>query len=111
MFLIKSVDGIKGLYLTNKAEFREGDFLWALNGERISSPTQTSVKISDGLHIEDVLGKYLNHSCDPTVRIYNGVVTAVKNICSGDELTFDYTKNEDALVVPFTCKCCGKDIG
>jgi hypothetical protein len=110
VFLIKNVDGIKGLYLDSGTSFIKGACLWTLNGSIIIEPTQTSIKVSDDVHIEDDFGQYLNHSCRSTVRIEVKRVIAVKDLSPGDELAFDYRDNEDSLVVPFTCKCCGNYI-
>ncbi len=74
----------------------------------IASPTRTSIQISEGKHVEDDIGKYINHACDPTCEIQGHKVVALRNLSAGEEATFDYSKNETYMANPFICKCCGK---
>ena len=74
----------------------------------IPSPTRTSIQISENIHAEDDIGKYINHACDPTCEIQGHSVVALRNLSAGEEVTFDYSKNETYMANPFICKCCGK---
>lgn len=50
-----------------------------------------------------------NHSCDPNVGFSNQVtLIAIKNISSGEELTWDYAFCE-SFFKPFKCKCGSKN--
>lgn len=105
---VKDKDGHKGVYAS--IDFPVGEEIFYLQGPLVSEPTRTSIKIADGKHVEDKFGGFINHNCNPSTEIRDGKVIAIKNIKRGDEITFDYTSNEDALTNPFTCLCCGKYI-
>lgn len=115
MVFIKDINdkrpGFKGLF--TEASIRRGDVILELDDRDITdNPTQTSIQIGDSLHIEDEIGKFINHSCEPNAVVdrTNLVIRAISDINSGDEITFDYTKNESNILFPFVCKCCGKYI-
>lgn len=89
--------------------FQVGEIVCDLSdGEIIPNPTRTSIQLKEGVHVEDPIGTYINHSCSPTSKIEGSWVVAVVDIASGTEVTFDYSQNEDMLASPFTCKCCGR---
>jgi hypothetical protein len=81
------------------------------NRETLSNPTRTSIEIYSNLHVEDYFGRYINHDCNPTCEIQGYKVVAIKNMSVGDEVTFNYMKNETAIASPFVCRCCGILIG
>jgi hypothetical protein len=67
-----------------------------------------SVQIAENRHIEDIgVLAYLNHSCAPNVAIdvERMVVTAIRPIAAGDELTFFYPSTEWDMAQPFQCWC------
>jgi hypothetical protein len=35
-------------------------------------------------------------------------IVAIKDIAGSDEITFDYSQNEDMMASPFVCRCCGR---
>ena len=47
----------------------------------------------------------MNHSCDPNVFLRGLDVVALRDLRSGEEVTFDYHTTEYDLVEPFTCQC------
>lgn len=53
---------------------------------------------------------YLNHSCNPNAGI-KGAVTlkALRNIKSGEEITFDYATTEDDVYWQMKCGCGSKN--
>ena len=104
----KNDNGVLGLF-TSKAHVT-GDVIFELKGDVLKRPTQTSVKIGPGKHIVDLYGIFLNHSCNPNVRIIGQRVCAVKDIFPKTELCFDYRATEGNLHSPFTCFCCGNYI-
>ena len=77
----------------------------------LREPTRTSIQLREGLHVEDEVGQYINHSFMPTCKIDGFVVRAVKDIVYGEEITFDYTLNEDFIASPFVCKPTGMRVG
>ena len=81
------------------------------NRETLSNPTRTSIKVYNNLHVEDYFGRYINHDCSPTCEIRGYNVVALRNMSAGDEVTFNYEKNETAIASPFVCRCCGNLIG
>ena len=87
-----------------------GDTIYNLTGSILPYPTRTSIQIGPSQHIEDYQGKYINHSCDPSVKVVNNKLIAVKQINNGDSITFNYNETEDTMSNPFTCHCCGKEI-
>lgn len=107
LFVVKNEEGVKGLYLED-ASFKKGEVVHTLSGPVLSEPTQTSIKVADYNHIEDPVGKFINHSCHPTTKIDGFEVIALKKLSRGDQITFNYLENEDELAVPFFCSCCGK---
>jgi hypothetical protein len=89
--------------------FRKGSIVHALSLVGASAePTRTSIEVAVGVHAEDEIGKYINHACNPTCHIQGDQVIAIQNIHPGDEITFDYTRNETCMAAPFLCDCCGK---
>ena len=79
-----------------------------LPSEVCGEPTKTSIQIDEGVHIENEVGRYVNHSCHPTCEIKDAKIVSLKNIEQGQEITFDYGKNESVMAAPFTCSCCDK---
>lgn len=88
----------------------KGEIAYQLEGKIVSEPTRTSIEIDNLYHIEDSFGMYINHSCNPSVKIYGKQLIAVKDIYPGDEITFDYNDHELIMNSPFTCHCCGRMI-
>ena len=73
-----------------------------LCGQVYTQPTQTTIEIGPGRHIEDTTcGIYMNHSFGPTCKIKNSYIVALVDIQAGDELTFNYNENETTMSVPF----------
>ena len=105
---IKEKNGMKGVYAS--INFKKGESIFTLTGPISDEQTRTSIKVGENLHIEDKFGAFINHNCDPTVKIQGRKVIAVKNIKHNDEITFDYSLNEGELVYPFVCVCCGSNI-
>ena len=88
--------------------FGLNDTVLYMNGELLSEPTRTSIQVAEEKHIEDKIGAFINHNCNPSCKIDGYRVLAAKDISSGEEITFDYSKNEKLLANPFICSCCNK---
>ena len=86
--------------------YETGNVMRKLIGNVQDSATKTSIKIGEKRHIEDDFGAYINHSCNPNAIILDGHILAIKKIFPGEEITFDYIKNEGALAAPFICNKC-----
>lgn len=96
-------------------------------GERIArfygsvqaTPTMYTLQISDHVHVTCSQGgpTYTNHSCDPnaffdmqccTDDAPFPMLTALRPIAQGEEITFHYCHNEWEMAVPFFCLCGAK---
>jgi len=107
MIYLKSENGSTGVYaLTSIAK---GKLVYRMSpDDTLSVPTQTSVQIEEGVHIEDKVGKFLNHSCNPTCRVEYLSILALRDIEENEQITFNYLENELTITHPFQCHCCGK---
>jgi hypothetical protein len=88
----------------------KGDLIRIMNGYFVQYPTQTSIRISDERHIEDNIGRFINHSCSPTLKVdeFQPYLWASKDILSSMPLTINYLKNEKFISAPFVCNDCGQ---
>ena len=95
----------KGLFADK--DFKKGEVIFSLEGEILKEPTKYTIQLSREKHIDDALGQYLNHSCDPNTYISAGekAVRALRDISKGEELSFDYNLNEYEIATPFKCRC------
>lgn len=109
-FIVKY--GIHGLGAFTTADIKKGRILFKLKGEILSHPTRTSVQIGKNKHIEDKLAGFMNHSCRANAKLLKRKqqFVSLRNIPKGEEITFNYNKNEARLASPFKCECCGKKI-
>ena len=106
-------EGMKGLFAKRLIE--KGKIILALKGEIFFTPSKTSIQIGQ-THVEDEKGGYMNHHCVPSAEIrvvpneksLSGIVTAVRDIKKGEEITFDYETTEKELLCPFKCDCHGR---
>lgn len=108
--IIKS--GLEGVGVFTCKPIKAGEMIFMMSGEVITAPTQTSVQIGENQHIEDPLAKYLNHHCSPSARVVRDqrLVVALRDLQFGEEITFDYTQNEDKMAAPFVCRCCARKV-
>ena len=105
---VKKESGFGSVHTSGKV--KKGDIVYILSDLKVSKvPTRTSIKVNDGIHVEDEIGIYINHSCDPSCEIHDYKIVALRDLAPLEEITFDYSLNEDRLSSPFVCKEC-KDI-
>lgn len=93
----------------------KGSLVRVMNGVNVKTPTRTSIQWGHEAHrrhVEDNVGKYINHSCDPTLRVDGALpyLWAIKDIEPNMPLTFNYMKNEDNISSSFICNECGLHI-
>jgi len=82
--------------------FHKEQVVYTLEGNVLNYPTRTSIEIVPGLlHIEDLLGRYINHSFSPSCRIEGRKIIALRDIEVNDEITFNYNENESNMACPF----------
>lgn len=81
-----------------------------MNGYIVPYPTQTSIRLGEERHMEDNIGKFINHSCTPTLRVDDRSPTlwSVKNLLPNMPLTINYLENEKPITTPFVCNDCNK---
>jgi len=107
---LKNTAGFWGVYA--RGPISQGETVYVLRPfASRATPTRTSIQISEGLHAEDEVGRYINHSFEPTCEIDGGTVRALKDLAFGEEITFDYTINESYISSPFTCMHTGRPVG
>lgn len=105
-------EGIHGRGVFATKPIQKNTIIFKMRGPVIDSPTQTSVQVGQDQHVEDAIAGLINHSCHPSARIDRQAQSfvSIRDIEPGDEITFDYTLNEDSMAVPFICECCGRQI-
>lgn len=98
-------------------DIARGTHLFRLNGREIAAPTRYSVQVSATLHLDQdcardefelvrrYFWRYLDHACEPTTRISDREVIAVRNIAEGEGVTFHYCTTEYDMASPFDCLC------
>ena|SRR5690606_1128408 len=112
MLHIREQNGQKGLY-SDRPIGRGERIIDLSKGELVADRTQTSIQIDDHLHSEHDLARYMNHKDFylANCAIDGHWVVAIRGIPAGEELTFDYTTNEDSITHPFQDRDTGKHIG
>lgn len=94
-----------------------GAVLFRIEGFETRTPSKYSVQVGRDRHLDQrgardatdrvrrFYWRYMNHACDPTTRILDCAVIAVRDIAAGDSVTFDYNTTEEHLAEPFHCHC------
>lgn len=109
MIYVASKNDVYGVYL--KESCKKGAVVCDLTtGTLVPGPTRTSIQVSKKYHVEDKVGRYINHSCNPTCKVVSFFVVSLRDIESDEEVTFNYNESESKLAEPFECNCCGKII-
>ena len=91
----------KGVYSTSL--YKKGDIVHILNGEIKHIPSKYTIEISKDTHIIDDLGKYINHSFSPNVKVSNTNIIAIRDIKLGEEICYNYNESESVMANPFYC--------
>lgn len=103
---IKRLGGFYSVHVNEKCV--KGEVVHTLSDKiKLHKPTRTSLQISEDLHVEDDMGRYINHSCDPTCEIIGYDIVVIRDIPAYYEITFNYKENETKLSSPFKCDVCG----
>ncbi len=113
--------GVGGQRLLAAEAIGSGEYILTLTGEMLPSPTQYSVQVGVGVHVnppryhgddpqaDPHIWRNLNHSCDANARLIGARLLALRSINAGDEITFNYNTTEFEMASAFTCGCgvCG----
>lgn len=115
----KSAAGMgQGLFAT--APFKKGEFVIEYTGKKISTKeadeltTRYLFEIDKDWTIDGSprsnIARYINHSCDPNCEsdTVDGkiIITAIKDIQPGEELSFDYGEEYyNEFIKPKGCRC------
>lgn len=91
--------GEKGLFALKN--FSKDQIVFVLDGKILNHPTRESIHIGNNVHIHDEFGAFINHSFEPSTKIINRCVTAIKEINIGEEITFNYNESEINMSSPF----------
>lgn len=102
------VTGQKSLHALRS--FQTGETIQPFTGRQtLSTPSYLTVQTGINKHIllEPLFLQYINHSCNPNVLFDTDrmVLSALKPIQTGEELTFFYPSTEWIMVQPFSCNC------
>lgn len=107
-------DRTKQKSLVATKSFQHNAVLCSFSGGAVSAtPTYLTVQTGLNQHITlvpDFL-QYCNHSCEPNIFFNTTTfeLVALKDIYTGDELTFFYPSSEWKMDQSFTCNCGNKN--
>lgn len=113
---IRDDEGFKGVFAA--AEIPAHSLIINLKGAISTEVSRYSVQVGENEHLNLPDGmvtvidpgyfwKYLNHSCAPNGYINTAERTfrALRQIRTGEEVTFNYLTTEDDMAAPFQCDC------
>jgi len=100
-FSIEFCERVNGKGLFVNKSFKKYEVVYILKGDIKSIPDKYSIEIGKDKHITDKYGIYINHSFEPSVMINNCDIVSLKDINVGDEICFNYNKNETSMACPF----------
>jgi hypothetical protein len=87
-----------------------GEPLVRFEGELVPTPSRFSLQVGMGLHLRgspEQPEALLNHACEPNARFDFSTLTlvALRELATGEEVTFNYLTSEWDIAVPFQCRC------
>lgn len=110
----------RGLGLYARRYFQNGEFVIEYTGRKISTKEADALSTRYLFEIDkrwtidgsprSNIARYINHSCEPNCEadIFDEkiLISALRDIEQGEELTFDYGKEYfDEFIKPIGCKC------
>tara|TARA_B100000315_G_C14570073_1_gene585029 strand:- start:412 stop:801 length:390 start_codon:yes stop_codon:yes gene_type:complete len=110
LVVVSFEDNMRGVITTT--DIKKGNLVYQFKKlAYLKDPTRTSIQVGPAQHIEDVIGRYVNHNCNPNIKVIrdnrNIKLVAIQNILKTQEITFDYNSTEWKLTYPFRCNCHG----
>lgn len=97
--------------------FKTGEVVDTLRGMIKKRATRYTLQVGWNQHLDvakdapldrimaDHPWQFLNHSCEPSVRVQGRDLVAARPIKAFEELSFDYETTEWDMASPFTCRC------
>jgi len=94
-----------------------GTILFRIEGFESRTPSKYSVQIGRDRHLDQrgardatdrvrrFYWRYMNHGCEPTTRIVDREVVALRDIAPLEAVSFDYNTTEYDMAEPFQCRC------
>lgn len=91
--------------------------LFRITGRETPTATRYSVQVGATLHLDQECAhdelelmhryfwRFLDHACEPSVRILDREVIAIRDIAEGEGVTFHYCTTEWDMASPFECRC------
>jgi hypothetical protein len=103
MLEIKRCPVVNGYGVFTTCGYEVGDVVLKLSGKIVDAPTRESIEISQGRHVIDSFGSYVNHSFTPTTRVdvSEGCLVAIQDLEPGSQITFNYNESESSMACPF----------
>jgi len=101
--------GLHGVLVRAARHFHAGEVVFHLEGELVDTPSKYTLQLDAHHHLLGGTGPwlYLNHACDPNLRIdvEHRTAIAIRDIPEGTELVIDYNTTEWDIASPFVCRC------
>lgn len=103
--------------LVSTQAIASGTILFRIEGFETRTPTKYSLQVGRDVHLDQrgardatdrvrrFYWRYMNHACEPTTRIVNRQVVALRDIAALEAVSFDYNTTEYDLAEPFGCNC------
>ena len=118
--IIIKKSSIQGTGLFANRDFKKGEIIthWNVKGsftreEATGLPPEQKKRLSfagnDKYGIVSEPACFVNHSCTPNTNSINQTDVASREIKKGEEITADYTSDEDTTFITFNCKCGSKN--
>lgn len=95
----------------SSSHFKRGEIVHILKGTIENEPSRHSIQIAMTKHCLDPVGIHINHSFTPSCEVLGKKLVALRDIKPGDQITFDYLKNESTIASPFIDLDTGEWVG
>ena len=111
---------IKGKGVFTARNFKKGEIILKWKSKQILTQKQVyklpnsekhyiSTYTQDEYLLQQAPERYVNHSCDPNTKVKNNCDIAVRNIGKDEEITSDYSKDNNGIQLHFKCNCGSKN--
>lgn len=100
----------RSIFATQDIDQNEFVIEFDSTGYYLDHPNKYTIEIAPNKHLMHPRGMYVNHSFEPNTVVTSMGLMAIKKILKGEEITFDYTKNESSITHPFTDKSTGRKV-